>query len=86
MAYQQPNSVHKIARLGRTDSSETRIVLQEYEERTVLDIRKYYKTKKMEKFAPTAKGVTIPLEDLTSLKSALNKALKIAEKEGLLEK
>lgn len=79
-----PNSVHKIAIINKTKGTQTRIVINEFEEKTSIDIRQWYKKATMEKFAPTAKGISVPVEELPSLYKAIKKAMKVAKEEDLL--
>lgn len=83
--YVKPNSVHRIARLARSSGSEVRLVINEFEEKTAVDLRRFYKTAKMERFEPTAKGLSVPVEELPELLAAVRRAIKVAKKQGLLE-
>lgn len=83
--YLKPERVHNISRICKSEGSEVRIVLNEFTDGTNVDLRRYYKTKKMEKFAPTPKGFSIPVEQLPALIKALRKAQRAAEEEGLFD-
>jgi len=82
--YVKPNSVHRIARLNSAKGSEVRMVINEFEEKSMVDLRRYYKTEKMEKFAPTSKGLSVPVEDLYDLLAAVKKAIRVAKREELI--
>lgn len=74
--------------IGKFDKSDGGCINVEFKEtggKTFLDIRKMYKKKDMEEFAPTKKGIFVPVNKLYALRKALNKAIKFAEKAGLLE-
>ncbi len=79
-----PHTTHKVGILTKTDSTQRRVQIQEFDDRTTLDIRDWYKRKSDTTFSP-GKGISIKLEDARKLKRLLAKAIKIAEKEGLLE-
>lgn len=83
--YKQPNNVHNIARLARSSGSEVRLVINEFEDNAVVDLRRYYKKKDMEKFAPTPKGFSVPVDELPALLKAVKKAIRIAKEEELLD-
>tara|TARA_B100000700_G_scaffold88627_1_gene100024 strand:+ start:135102 stop:135368 length:267 start_codon:yes stop_codon:yes gene_type:complete len=86
MAFKQPKKTHKIGRLNRRKGTETRAILQEFDDgRAVLDVRQWYKKESMEKFAPTAKGMVIPVQELRKFRKVLDKAIKVAEEEDLME-
>lgn len=42
----------------------------------LIDLRVYYKTKKMDDYAPTAKGFRVRVEDAKTLRDKLNRAIK----------
>lgn len=83
--FADPVNTHRIARLCKSKGSEVRVQIMEYPDREIVDLRRFYKTDKMEKFAPTPKGLTVPLEDLPALYKAVRKAYKVAKREGLIE-
>ena len=74
--------------VGKFDKSDTGCINVEFKEtggKTFLDIRKMYKKKDMTDYAMTKKGIFIPVNKLYALRKAINKAIKMAEKAGLLK-
>lgn len=81
--FKQPVDVHRIVRLERSPSTELRVLINEFDDKLQLDARRFYKTAKMEKFAPTAKGITFSGDDVPELLqkvTAFRKALQKAER------
>jgi len=77
---------HKIAILSKTPGTQVRMMITEFSNRTFVDIRQWYKKAGMEKFAPTRKGISLRVEDLPALLKATQKAIRVAQREGLLPK
>ena len=75
----------KLSRFAKTDGGCIQTEFKETGGKTFFDVRKMYKKKDMDEFAPTKKGIFVPVESLYSLRKTLNKAIKLAEKAGLLE-
>lgn len=74
-----------LGKLDKSDSGCIEIAFKEAGGNTFLDIRKMYKKKDMDDYAPTRKGIFVPVAKLKALHRAIGKAIKIAEKAGLLE-
>lgn len=81
----KPDNVHKVAILHKTKGTQTRMVINEFEDRSSVDLRQWYKRADMDKFAPTSKGISIPVDELPRFVKAAKKALRIAREEGLLD-
>jgi len=75
---------HKIALLSKSPGTQMRMVVTEFGGKPFVDIRQWYKKAGMEKFAPTRKGISLRVEDLPALLKATQKAIRVAQREGLL--
>lgn len=80
----EPANIHKIGVVHKTSSTKTRVAINEFDDRSSVDIRQWYKRKGMDDFAP-GKGISIPVEALPTMVKAMKKALRVAREQGLLE-
>lgn len=79
-----PENVHRIARLSRAEKSEIRIVINEFEDRAMIDLRQWYKKAGDDEFKP-GQGKSFDVALIPALRKALKKAERIAREEGLLD-
>lgn len=75
-----------LGKIDKSDSGCIEVAFKETGGKTFLDLRKMYKKKDMDEYAPTRKGIFIPVAKLRSVHRAIGKAIKVAEKAGLIEK
>ena len=80
-----PVEQHKIGIATKTNSTQRRVILQEYDDRVVLDIRDWYTRKADEGQYNPGKGITVKVEDIPKLRRLLRKAERIAIEQGYLE-
>ena len=58
--------------IEKREGESVRVAINEYQERTYLDIRQHFENQDGE-WKPTQKGVTLPLDKIDELKDALDK-------------
>ncbi len=58
----------------RNEAEEVRISIGAYKDKTYLDVRVYFRMEKGSDWAPTKKGITIPLELVSDLAEGLRLA------------
>lgn len=81
--FTQPNKQHKVGIVSKTNSTQKRVVISEYDDRVICDIRDWYIKKDSDNYLP-GKGITIRIEDIPRLRRILRKVEKIAVEEGYL--
>ena len=81
----EPKATHKIGTVLNGESTKIVAAIHNFDDRAVLDIRTWYKLKTMKDWAPTGKGVSIPLDRLSVLRKALKKATRVAIEEGYID-
>jgi len=65
---------------------EVRVGIREFKGNDLVDIRTWTMTQGSEEMVPTAKGVSINVNLLPQLKSALNEVEKVLQENGMIKK
>lgn len=79
-----PEEVHKIGILTKTDSTRTRAAINVFEDKAMLDIRQWYKKKGDTEFKP-GKGMSFDVNNLRRLRKIITKAINTAEELDLID-
>ncbi len=79
-----PKKTIKIGLLAKTDSTQTRVQIQVFDDHSYLDVRQWYKKKGDEEYKP-GKGTTIPLKKMKRMRKLLKLAIDKADELGLLD-
>lgn len=64
----------EVAAIRKADGAETRVAIDLYKERRVLDVRVWFRPSGQAEYVPTRKGVTLDADKLPELVAALAKA------------
>lgn len=81
----KPESTIPVGSFAKTDTGMIKLSIVEYSKgKHSLDLRRWYKKKAETEFNP-GKGITVPVEDLSKLKRAIEAAEKKAKKAGLIK-
>lgn len=69
-----PDNTTKVGVFAKTETGLIRVQINEFENGTYVDIRKFYKKKDMAEYAPTGQGISIPVDKIGALRKLLSKA------------
>ena len=76
------DKVYPIGNIPITDNTKLRCVFNEKDGEVKGDLRIWYKTQKMEEFAPSPKGISMSVSEMKRVKKMLSKAIAFAETQG----
>lgn len=77
-----PNKTTVVSSFGKTDTGKTVVQIHEFDDKTLIDIRKFWKKKDDKEWNPSGSGISIPVEKLSALRKALKATKELLEEEA----
>jgi hypothetical protein len=74
-----PNKTTVVSSINKSDTAKTVIQIHEFDDKTLLDIRLFWKKKEDKKYSASGKGISIPLQYAPSLRKALRKVKELTD-------